>query len=135
MTRTPVRLPDDAITITWRAAYDVMLADATSHRTMTPLHPRWNTFLASCRRRVRSCPGRGATQPFPITTTLLTALRCDVARLLVALNAQGAYCDCTILYNATRYTPDNFPGAVEFALRVWSGEEMRPLPTSEVDAR
>jgi hypothetical protein len=134
MTRTPIRLPaDDTITITWREAYDMLLADATSHRTMTPLHPQWNGFLdalwahlgGTLAEMSRNCLGR---ESFPIARALLTTFRCNVKRSLLTLNALGGYCDCTILMNAAEVTPDNFPSMVESALHIWSGEPVPPPP-------
>jgi len=140
--RTPVRiLPpppprDAALTPTppWRELYDSILADATSHRTMTPLHPQWNLFLdalwamlGGSRAEVsRTCPGRGAAQPVPVTTFLLnqSTLQCDLAGSLLALMTLGGYCDCTILWNTADATPADFPPIVEMALRIWSGEEV-----------
>ena len=146
MTRTPVRVPETPLA-PWRELYDIILDDAAHHRTMTPLHPQLEVFLnalqailgTSLAEMSRNCPGRTAAQPFPVTTMLLTMSTikgCDLARSLVALQALGGYCDCTVLVNAGDTTADIFASIVELALRVWCDDEMpppppRPAPTPE----
>jgi hypothetical protein len=122
MTREPIRLP----TIT--TIYDALLLAATTHRAMTPLHPKWGEFLDTLWPLRRYCLGQASPRAFAITEGLLTAFRCDQPSSLVALQALGGHCDCTVVLNAAEATPEDFPSMVESALRIWSGEPVPPPP-------
>ena len=62
---------------------------------MTSQHPRWMDFR---RRLLEACLARECNDTIEVTRELLALMGCDVDASLDYFAGQGAYCDCSVLF-------------------------------------